>query len=260
MEWIAVKKCLDVLEPFYKYTLRLQSQSHTLSDFYGNWLHISIKLKKMPDSELKRIIIDEMEARQVMLLDNPVMISAVFLDPRFQRTLNDEQKKLAIFFLTGVYQKITNLEKSTSESPGQDNARNENADNVDNSDSFEEMTSFLNAIPHGSSDNQVCCNTTEVLEKFVGVTADVKTSILQYWKEKEDEQVLYKLSQVIFSVPPTQTTVERAFSALGLILTPLRTRISDQNLQNILIVRLNHGILEEVHINDDYANCYTDDE
>lgn len=255
-DWIAVEKLLNVLEPFYKCSLRLQAQSHTLSDFYGNWLHITIKLQKMPDSVLKTNIVEQMDIRKTMLLDNPIMLSAIYLDPRYQRTLDSDQRKLAIFFLTGVYQKLVNLEKNTNENVTE--IQNQNLENGNESDSFEDLVSFLHSIPNGSSDNQVCDHTTEILEKFNGVVEDLRTPVLQYWEAKKAQTVLYKLSQVIFAVPPTQTTVERAFSALALILISLRTRISDQNLQNILIVRLNRDIIKEVHT-DDYAN-YCNDE
>lgn len=37
----------------------------------------------------------------------------------------------------------------------------------------------------------------------------------------------------------TEVSVERSFSAMALILGPLRTRISDDNLENSLLIRLN---------------------
>jgi hAT family C-terminal dimerisation region len=43
---------------------------------------------------------------------------------------------------------------------------------------------------------------------------------------------LFGLSQVVLAVPPTQVSVERAFSALGLILTARRNRLGD----NIFII------------------------
>lgn len=54
--------------------------------------------------------------------------------------------------------------------------------------------------------------------------------------------VLYKLASVVHAVPPTQTTIERAFSAMALILTHLRTNLSDNNLVNILMIRLNREL------------------
>lgn len=58
---------------------------------------------------------------------------------------------------------------------------------------------------------------------------------------------LYRLASVIHSVPPTQTTVERTFSALALILTPLRTNLFDTALENILSLRLNRELFENIY-------------
>lgn len=45
------------------------------------------------------------------------------------------------------------------------------------------------------------------------------------------------------AIPPTQTAVERVFSALALVLTSHRTNLGDEILENILLVRLNHNLL-----------------
>lgn len=97
-DWENVEQLLLILKPFYVYSTRLQSESTTLSDFYGFWTHIIIKINKIPDSELRQKILDEMKTREMMLLSNPIIISAVFLDPRYQCLLDDDQKNLAFFF------------------------------------------------------------------------------------------------------------------------------------------------------------------
>ena len=64
-------------------------------------------------------------------------------------------------------------------------------------------------------------------------------NILQYWEQfKESKWGLYKLSQVVLAVQATQVNVERAFSGLKYILSPLRTNMSEQLLEDHL--RRNH--------------------
>lgn len=47
----------------------------------------------------------------------------------------------------------------------------------------------------------------------------ISTSIFEFWNQmKLMQSELYQLATVIMSIPPTQSTVERAFSALGLVL------------------------------------------
>lgn len=67
-----------------------------------------------------------------------------------------------------------------------------------------------------------------------------KTNILQFWEEKRKYQPeLYKLAIVVLSVPATQVSVERLFSGLKYILSPLRTNINDKILEDQLLVRTN---------------------
>ena len=66
-------------------------------------------------------------------------------------------------------------------------------------------------------------------------------NVLQYWEQfKESKQELYELSQVVLAVPATQVSVERAFSGLKYILLPLQTNMSEQLLEDILLIHSNH--------------------
>ena len=68
-------------------------------------------------------------------------------------------------------------------------------------------------------------------------------NVLQYWEQfKESKRKLYELSQVVLAVQTTQVSVERAFPSLKYILSPLRTNMSEQLLEDILLIRRNHLI------------------
>lgn len=86
-----------------------------------------------------------------------------------------------------------------------------------------------------------------IIKKFIGTREPLTTPVFDYWrKNMETKPELYKLATVIHSVPPTQTSVERAFSAMALILNPLKTRLSDKNLENMLLIRLNRENSDEM--------------
>lgn len=80
-----------------------------------------------------------------------------------------------------------------------------------------------------------------IIESFDNLVIEpIQTPVLDFWKRmKLQLPELYKLSTVVMAIPPTQTTVERAFSALAMVLTSRRTRIGDEILQSILLVRFN---------------------
>lgn len=75
------------------------------------------------------------------------------------------------------------------------------------------------------------------------------TNVLDYWKgiyNKDPD--LGRLAEVALAVPATQVSVERAFSALSTILTKMRSKLSKETINNILIVKLNDDILNKLCI------------
>jgi hypothetical protein len=69
-----------------------------------------------------------------------------------------------------------------------------------------------------------------------------------YWENRKNEKELYLLSQVIISVPATQVSVERAFSALNLVMTKQRTRLGKEILNEILLIKLNRDVFNRLDI------------
>ena len=61
---------------------------------------------------------------------------------------------------------------------------------------------------------------------------------LTFWKSQSQQfPLLSKLAQQIHSIPATSTSVERQFSAAGLIINERRTNLSPHQLDNILLIR-----------------------
>lgn len=50
---------------------------------------------------------------------------------------------------------------------------------------------------------------------------------------------IYELAAVVFGVPATQVSVERAFSSLHFILNERRYNLNPQMLENLLFIKLN---------------------
>lgn len=69
---------------------------------------------------------------------------------------------------------------------------------------------------------------------------DVNANIMYYWEEKKFAYPrLYQLARVLHSVPATQVTVERAFSALKLVLSDLRCNLSADSIKQLVFLKLN---------------------
>lgn len=66
-------------------------------------------------------------------------------------------------------------------------------------------------------------------------------NVLNYWSIEPDADLM-KLAAVVLAVPVTQVTVERAFSALPLVLTDKRGNINDRNLNELLTIKQNMNV------------------
>lgn len=253
-EWDGVHQLVYTLKPFDKYTKALQSERVTLSDFFGYWTMLRIKVAKVNDNLSANLLL-RMNDYHEMLMENPSILGAVFLDPRYQRGLTNKQPA-AIQFLVNLYLRMQVVESDTVE---QEIVEVDVVDDMSEDDSLEDMNVFLNACGsvHQNNNNNIVNNNvsnnkeqfiSELLTKFIGIVPqDLKKSIWEIWETKQQsDPELYHLATAVFSIPPTQTTVERAFSSLPIILNSHRTRIGDTTFQNILLVRLNRDLIDGV--------------
>lgn len=109
------------------------------------------------------------------------------------------------------------------------------------------LEQFLRAKDGETSSSQETFNIDKSLDALCHANRlCVDSSILNYWETKKNsEPELYKLSQVVLAAPASQVSVERAFSALGLILTQKRTSMKSAKLNDILI---NSNLLNGVNL------------
>lgn len=86
------------------------------------------------------------------------------------------------------------------------------------------------------------------LESFYNTQYEVteNTDVLLYWRTLEGTYPrLYKLSNIILSIPCTQASVERTFSTLKFIYSDLRNSLNKEILEKLLFVKLNNKELNE---------------
>lgn len=250
IEWNHVRDIITILEPFNKYSKKLQSEKVTLSDFFGYWTLLRIKTSKS-DDQFSQQLLTQMNNYHNMLIENPTIIGAVYLDPRYQRGLGNK-KSLAVEFLADLYEKIIRIEAFNDASTM---VETEEENNNHSNGSYDELDEYLNACNSAYGVERTISldarqKITKILNDFNGEGLPLTASVLEYWKEKSNtDPELYKLASVMMTIPPTQTSVERVFSALALVLTSHRTKLEDETLENILLVRLNHDLFVNDNLN-----------
>lgn len=92
----------EALLPAKICTKTLQSEQLTLTDFFGAWLTCKIQtqiLKSIFSKNLVQCLI----IRERYILNNRVLLSAMYLDPRFKNMLTQQQSTDAIDHLIKVW-------------------------------------------------------------------------------------------------------------------------------------------------------------
>lgn len=79
-----------------------------------------------------------------------------------------------------------------------------------------------------------CSDSEEIVNETDGIDA------IKYWcKHKMQWPKLYKLFNVVLSVPASSAPVERVFSHGGIIFRPHRATMSDKNLSDVMLLKCN---------------------
>lgn len=235
-DWAFVEEIVDVLKHPFALMKQMQAEHFTLSDFYGAWLRIEMKLEQKVTMEseidLAQRLKDSMHKYKGQLMLNPLMIAAIYLDPRFTNTLSKVNKLLAVSTLLEIWE--TRKDQLVKQQATADDSDFEH---------YIESKAFDACLD--DTNNNDCMSDIEMMRgKLVSLEKQPRkpanTDVLKYWQEKKNEEPeLFLLSEIIFAIPSSQTTVERAFSTLAYILNPLRGSLSDELLENILLIKCN---------------------
>lgn len=157
-------------------------------------------------------------------------------------------------YLVKLFERIVSIEKPVL------NVEENDTNGVIVSDDFQELEEYLEEYPvtsgaqvndeennYDNINNQNGSHCImEALKAFDGKTEKPSIRIVQYWEERKNENPdLFKIVSVLFVIRVTQTTVERAFSVLRIILGSHRTRLKSETLENILLVRLKNSLLKD---------------
>lgn len=258
-QWKTVEHIIDVLKPLSIITKYLQRQSITLSDFYGEWLILKYDLKQKIDNQddligdnlaidLAQNLWNSLGFYSAQLLTNPMLLSATYLDPRFSKTLALSAKTLAKSKLVEIWLRIKKNENS-----------NQSCVLIPNNERIESRSSKLEAMLAAEEseivDHTIQTNQQLEEQKIFAILSEFSllsreqacTDVLQYWESnKKAKPELYQLSQVIFVVSPTQVPTERSFSTYAFILSPLRTNLKSEVLENILLINTNKELFKEI--------------
>lgn len=231
--WINLEIIVKTLEFPYAATKEMQKVNYTLSDFYASWLRMKLSLEEIkhdsPQFNLAHNLLDCMKERRAQLFDNPAMLCALYLDSRFRTELTATQAQAAKFSLLKLLKEMEAKKQAAKE--------NDNIDIVDK---------YLSSkhSQHSSIEDDFA----KEIERYEQLPPQLtsKFSVIDFWVNNEERfPILSELANIIFGIPCTQTSVERSFSAFSYIFSNFRQKMDPENMQNVLLVRLNKDLFYE---------------
>lgn len=252
-EWEMLQKIADVLKIAFDMTKYLQRNNITLSDVYGEWIMLQHAVTKKVSSEastpgidLAKNLKDSLVFYQGRLFANPMVVAAIFLDPRFKGTMKLSAKSLAISKLTRIWMQLKRKK-----------SLDQNWHGITEGDKNATLSDLL-----AEQERELCCNLEEVavvneseedkihrlLQTFYASKREnPDINVLKYWEaEKFKMPELYELSQLVYCTSATQVATERSFSALTFIFNNYRTNLKSDILTAILITKANKDLFEEI--------------
>lgn len=263
----ALEEMERVLRIPYLTTVLLQKNDFTLSDFYGCVQIIEMQLKRMIESpqpkitKLAQCLLECMNSRKSKLIETPLMLCAVFLDPRYKCTIESDHDKIQLAKMTidHIWNRLKTVKGATSE-----DETTSIADKSNDIDTFyAELDLHLNETlglqpslaghaTDNSNDKSLIVNAISKYELSIsGLRMKSSDSIHAFWETKRTEfGVLYEIASIVFAIPPTQASVERDFSALKYMLTDRRYNLKQELLESLLLIHLNREFFVQVQDTD----------
>ncbi len=82
--------------------------------------------------------------------------------------------------------------------------------------------------------------------RFSSKTAPAIQDELEFWDNNADFSLLKDVAVCVLSIPATSAPVERTFSIAGNILADERLRLSDSNLENQIMIKVNKTLFSSL--------------
>lgn len=236
LNWLLLLEMRPALNLVATMMTILQREDIYLSDIYAQWLLLIDQLKEL-ETEYSQLLLNTIRQRfkNIFNSDCAPMIACIWMDPRYQISLNEEEKQIAKEHLTGLYERIVKMKENESDGDSQ---------SAEEDDNVSKLEKLMKGYERESKKHANAILIGDILESFNNLERmSSKTDPLKFWSTKKvSAPQMHMLSQIVFAVPGTQAAIERNFSALNRTLTKFRSQLSDETLERILFMKCNHSL------------------
>lgn len=253
-KWKTLQELVRVLRIPYDATIALQNPFITLSDVYGIWTKMTLRLGACASKDafktgLPQKLVTALNARKEFIFNTPEMESCLFLDPRFRTVIlnNRDSCDRAKEYLLSLWGRInSSTQLNTSKSVASNGSSEFHV-------SFDEQAELNRLLSQGecfttqqlNQQNQNGLGIEEAIELFQPELLPSENSLFEFW-ETQKQSPLYSLAMAVFSIPPTQVKIEQNFSSVGHVFTERRFQLSEERLKDILLIHLNKEVFNLV--------------
>lgn len=266
-KWKALKELVFLLKIPFDATKEFQDHKLTLNDVYGKWIGMQLHLqqcmtKKQFKSGFAKCLHDSLVKRSENIFKNPLMLAALYLDPRYHYSIdaNEEKSQAVRETLLKLYRRIHVIETLPNNDRRTVNNGSMSGQADDSSDfsfEFDEQEAVAQHFNPTNTSAECTSQSRTIGQNDIETTIDRFqpdpfpsncSNILQYWESiKDDWPEMYELAMVIFCVPPTEVQIERDFSNLKCVFTDRRCNLIQSRLESILLIHLNKDLFYKVN-------------
>lgn len=110
-DWDWMEIYIDAFKDTYEATLKLQMKKLVYSEFFIIWMELKLKCENSQNYIKKKLLKLQIKIRECKLLENDAMLAAIYIDPRVNCILNDQQKCLAKLNLKKIAYRLFELKQ-----------------------------------------------------------------------------------------------------------------------------------------------------
>jgi bifunctional polynucleotide phosphatase/kinase len=257
-QWEQAEELRDILQRAFEVTKKLQFDDITPGYFYKKWSGLRLCYENN-DSLLATEIAKSMKKREAGLLNNGLLLAAVCLDVTSMEMLPMESAEKAIQTITSLALRIQGLDednsKQTITDDDDDDAMSSSEDSATDSD--EEMrvlrkkqrrTCASFSSRPGEKLSETASPAAQTITGVKAAIEKLKNQRIALKKTKKDlltlinedyPEELKEVALLLCTMPVTQVSVERLFSALKIFKRDRRNRLKEDILNALLLLKAN---------------------
>ncbi|XP_046868428.1 zinc finger BED domain-containing protein RICESLEEPER 2-like [Drosophila willistoni] len=107
-DWDWMESYIDAFKESYEATLKLQDKNLVFSEFFIIWMELKLACEKSTNF-IKKKLLAQIKIRELKLLENEALLAAIFMDPRVNCILSNDQKRVAKLNLKKIAYRLFEL-------------------------------------------------------------------------------------------------------------------------------------------------------